>query len=290
MNTDKVLVIIVTYNAMKWATQCFDSLLKSRHEVDVYVIDNGSTDGTPEYIQKQYPKYNFFQTDKNLGFGAANNVGFRFAISNNYDYVYLLNQDAWIFEDTIEKLIGASKNNTDYGIISPMQYSGDEKKLDKGFQKIYSKAYHKNTCSSLVDVPFIMAAHWFIPINVLKKVGGFSPSFFHYGEDLNYIDRVKYHGYKIGIVNTAKSVHDRFDRPETAEKLFYLKDVLNLARLNNPKNPFIINIFTASFYACAYSLKSFCIRPIKGMVNYFHEIREIRENYNTSKEKYAFLY
>lgn len=289
MKNNKVLVIIVTYNAMRWASQCFDSLLKSNQKIDVYIIDNGSSDGTQDFIKKSYPQFILVQSQDNLGFGAANNEGFKYAIDKDYDYVYLLNQDAWIFPDTIEKLIESSIENKKYGVLSPLQYAADMKALDKGFEKIYTKASLENEKTRIIDVPFVMAAHWFLPIEVLKTVGGFSPTFFHYGEDLNFLHRVIFNGFKIGVDNTAKCVHDRFERKDSIEKQFYLKDVLNLVRLSNPNFTFFKNLANSFFYACAYSIKTLSIKPINGMIKHLSNIKNIKKNFDISKNKYAFL-
>ena len=110
----KLLVVIVTYNAMRWAERCFDSLRKSTVVPEVFVVDNGSTDGTQEYIKKNYPEVMFQQSNENLGFGKANNLGFQYALNKGYDYVYLLNQDAWIFPETLGGLVNVSKLHPEY--------------------------------------------------------------------------------------------------------------------------------------------------------------------------------
>ncbi len=274
---------------MQWASKCFESLINSRHNIDVYIIDNGSTDGTQDFITNNYPQFIFVQSKDNLGFGAANNLGIQYAINQNYDFVYLLNQDAWIYGDTIEKLIQSSNLHSEFGVLSPMQYSGDETTLDKGFNQIYLKSMENTTSSGIVKVPFIMAAHWFIPVKVLKIVGAFSPTFFHYGEDLNYVDRIHYHGYKIGVVESAKCVHDRNERITPREKHFYLKQVLNLARLSNPNNQFLKNMFISMFYSVAYAFKTVSFKPIKDMIELLRKTPEIKNNYKISKKTKAFL-
>ncbi len=75
----KILVIIVTYNAMQWAERCFASLRKSTVKPDMLVVDNGSNDGTQEYIQQHFPEVIFHQSRDNLGFGKANNLGLHYA-------------------------------------------------------------------------------------------------------------------------------------------------------------------------------------------------------------------
>ena len=75
----KVLVVIVTYNALKWIQRCLRSVEKSTLQADVLVIDNGSTDGTLPLIRTDFPRTRIIETGENLGFGAANNRGLRIA-------------------------------------------------------------------------------------------------------------------------------------------------------------------------------------------------------------------
>ena len=114
----KVLVVIVTYNALKWIRKCLRSVEKSTLQADVLVIDNGSTDGTLPLIRTDFPHTRIIETGENLGFGAANNRGLRIAHDECYDFAYLLNQDAWLEKDTLEKLVAAHK--PDWGVLSPM--------------------------------------------------------------------------------------------------------------------------------------------------------------------------
>ena len=71
----KVLTIIVTYNGMKWLDRCLGSLRTSSVPSDVLVVDNGSTDGSPAYIQENFPEVMLHCTGENLGFGKANKIG-----------------------------------------------------------------------------------------------------------------------------------------------------------------------------------------------------------------------
>jgi GT2 family glycosyltransferase len=240
----KLLVIIVTYNAMQWAKRCFDSLKASSIANDVFVVDNGSSDGTQDYIKNNYPTVIFKQSETNLGFGKANNIGLQYALDNHYDYVYLLNQDAWIMPDTFEKLVKVQRENPVYGILSPMQLQGNEKNFDKNFRNL---ALYKplndvfpiddlyfNDLKDVYEVSFVMAAHWLISIDCLKKVGGFSPTFRHYGEDDNYIQRAQYYNFKIGVVPNANAIHDRADRIITKEQQMYFNYRKWLIIMSNP--------------------------------------------------------
>ena len=214
---------------MKWLERCLDSIVDSSIELDAYIVDNGSTDGSQEFITTKYPQFTFYQSPTNSGFGAANNIGLKYAIENDYDYVYLLNQDAWVESNTIAVLIEQQKLNPEYGILSPLQTNAEKNALDKNFVGWFSKNHiavsdaYCNTVKDLYDTDFVMAAHWLISKDCLNVVGGFSSMFYHYGEDANYIHRARYHKFKIGIAPKVIGVHDReFREPSKAKDVYMI--------------------------------------------------------------------
>lgn len=286
MEMIKILVIIVTYNAKPWIDKCFSSVIGSSYPADIFVVDNGSKDGTQEYIKKSYPNIIFQQSECNLGFGGANNIGLKFALENNYDYVYLLNQDAWIFPDTLEKLVNAHKRHPEYGIISPMQCQANMHSLDKNFvnnvcyriinSTLLNDLYF-NTINDIYEVPAVMAAHWLISRECLVKVGGFSPTFYHYGEDDNYCDRVIYFNYKIGIFINAVAVHDRENRKRVAKHTLYMFYVSILRCVSNPLRQPRINISLVS-NAFKLSIKLKTLKPFAYFIKYIFNIKNVRQN------------
>lgn len=214
----KVFVIVVTYNGKQWYDRCFGSLRTSEVPVHVVVIDNASSDNTVEYIRINYPEIHLIESDINLGFGQANNKGMRYALDHGAEYVFLLNQDAWIEPNTIKGLIDAHKMNKDYGILSPIHLNAQKTAIEKGLLGFLT--YHEHINLELIsdfyiglkkvvyDVREVNAAAWLLPRRTLETVGGFDPIFFHYAEDDNYISRVLYHGLKVGIVPAVTICHD----------------------------------------------------------------------------------
>lgn len=289
----KLLVIIVTYNAMQWAKRCFDSLITSSIVPDVFVVDNGSTDGSQKFIQDNYPNAIFQQSEKNLGFGAANNIGLKYALENNYDYVYLLNQDAWVMTDTFDKLIKISIENHDFGLISPMQMNADLYHIDKNFcnnlfsyspKNIINDIYNNNLKEIYETTPFVMAAHWFLTKECVKKVGGFSPTFKHYGEDNNYAHRVIYHGLKIGVTPQLKVVHDRGERIDTPKTIMYMYYALSLVELSNPLTGSTFMVVARQAAKCVYLMFKFkSFKPVLYFGKIFLTISNILKNKKISK-------
>ena len=204
----KISVVVVTYNGEIWIKKNIDSLLKSNYPIDIIVVDNASTDQSIALL-KEYKNIQLIQNNTNLGFGKANNIGINSAIKNGADAVFLLNQDTWIFENTITNLAEKLFEIPDFGIVSPMHYSADETILDSSFNTYYNNNETEIDSNSIRIVPFVNAAAWLVSKECLQKVGYFEPVFNHYGEDRNFCDRVHYHKFKIGIVKNTAICHDR---------------------------------------------------------------------------------
>ena len=212
----KIIAIVVTYKGEKWIDKCLDSLLYSTVPVQVLVIDNASGDNTVNLIRQKYPTVEIIETSANLGFGKANNIGLKKALEQGADYVFLLNQDAWVEKDCIEKLVGVADVNKGYGIISPFHYNYDGSAPEKYFNDWvighytagYTNDLHLKQVKRLYPSAFIHAAAWLLPVSTIKKVGGFDPLFFHTGEDNDYVQRLFVKHLKIGFVPAALVYHE----------------------------------------------------------------------------------
>lgn len=237
-------VIVVTYNGSKWIDKCFGSLLNSTISIKVIAVDNGSTDSTPELLRKKFPEIEIVELEKNLGFGGANNIGIKMAYKAGTDYLFLLNQDAWVETNTIEKLIETAKTSPEYGIISPVHLDGEGSAFDYGFvnylsqnkdKKHISDFYlkSKNELLNIYPLDFVNAAAWLLPLKTIEIVGGFNPAFFHYGEDQDYINRCHYFNLKVGFLPSAKAYHNRPQYDSETKKKIVLR-TSTLAQILDP--------------------------------------------------------
>lgn len=290
----KILTIVVTYNAMKWLDRCLGSLMLSGMPSDVIVIDNGSIDGTAEYIQDNYPDVKFVATGENLGFGRANNIGFLHALKYGYEYVYLLNQDAWIFPETLGTLVTAMEEDRSLGILSPMQMAACLDRPDPRFEKRCPKAALRDMNSrwrsgKVYGVKFVMAAHWMISRECLENVGGFSPAFKHYGEDDNFIHRALYKGYRVGIHSGAKAVHDREMRPVSKEASMRLKCVASVVKVSNPLEKLWFRMMFQPIELLAISIRYRSGSVFKYIFTLIRSYRSLKAIRNESLDDMAFL-
>lgn len=262
-NEYKVYVVIVTYNAIPWIDKCIKSCVMSSYKNTVIVVDNNSKDDTVEFIKKHFEDVVMLGQTDNFGFGRGNNIGLEYALGHGADFVYLLNQDAWLENDTIEILVSCSLKNKCYGLLSPLQLKANGSEFDPAFvnyilaNKTAMKGYItdmlNNRVRDIYDIPFFQAAHWFLTSECVKEVGGFSDVFKHYGEDDNYIHRIIKKGYKIGIVPNSRAVHDHNYKAHGAslQSRVFDKYTYWLIKACNPNKNIKYKLYFLFLYYCS---------------------------------------
>lgn len=265
----KVFVIIVTYNGQQWYKRCFDSLRASQIPVNVIVVDNSPNNETVDFISANYPEIHLIKPAENLMFGRGNNLGIKYALENNADFVLLLNQDVWLIDENIvSELVRIATENLDYGIISPIHLNKEQNSIEKlllqrfvlseqidSWVKINDELVNDLYFNSLKDIyqtKYVNAAAWFIPRKTLETVGGFDPIFYHYGEDDNYLNRLFYNNLKLGICPKLQIIHDN-DRPRPIydsreQQVLWLIEYTNINKeinidkeIKNARNKLITN-------------------------------------------------
>jgi GT2 family glycosyltransferase len=245
--------IIVTYNGSYWIEKCISSLEESSVAINVIVVDNCSTDNTVELIKNSFPNVLIVESDSNLGFGKANNLGIAKAYHAGADYVFLLNQDAWVFPNAVEELIKVQRSNPEYYVLSPIHLDGKGKNLDFSFSTYISPyrcdgfisdmVLKKPAIKAVYPLSFVNAAFWLLSRESITKVGGFDPIFPHYGEDDDYLQRVHFHSGKVGICPLSFGCHDRDQTPVNIakfplEKRYKRQIVVSLILLMNINQSF----------------------------------------------------
>ena len=212
-----VQVVLTTWNGEAWIGKALESLVASSYPVQVIVVDNASTDGTVEQVKMSYPQVVIKNMPSNLGFGQATNAGMQYALQHGAAAILLLNQDAYLDPAAVERLAMALERSPEFGILSPLQFDYEGQDLDPVFLSdvcLYVpdiQGYAERKCLILqhgpIEVPFVQASIWMLSRQVVEATGGFDPLFFLYGEDNDYCNRVRYHGFKIGVVLDAVAYH-----------------------------------------------------------------------------------
>lgn len=213
----KVIVSMVSFNAKEYLRDSLTDLLKQKtnSEIEIWVVDNNSYDGSVQMLKKDFPKVKLLEEEKNLGFAKAQNIILEKAKG---DYYLLVNPDTKIPEDAIEKMVKFMEENPSCGIASSkiknfsnsMESNGGD--LPFGLALVswvfnleilgIKSSFHrsdKDFYESKKDLGWVGGTFMMIKKEVLEKVGLLSPEYFMYVEDVDYCYRAKKKGFKIMI-------------------------------------------------------------------------------------------
>jgi GT2 family glycosyltransferase len=127
MREPYVYIIILNWNQADDTIRCLDSLRTLAYKnFSVIVVDNGSRDGSPAKIKKEFPDIRVIANKHNLGFAAGNNVGINYALKEEPDYIFLLNNDTKVEPSLMRELITVAESDTRIGVVGAVNYSFNE--------------------------------------------------------------------------------------------------------------------------------------------------------------------
>ena len=127
-----VFVVILTHNHYPDTCECLKSVLAMQYQdVQVVLVDNNSTDGTPIKIRQDFPQVHVIENPANLGVPAGYNVGFRYALDAGAEYILMLNNDTVVSPDMLAELLSIAENDPRSAIVMPrvLFYGTDERYL-----------------------------------------------------------------------------------------------------------------------------------------------------------------
>ena len=210
----------MAYNSEKWIERCFSSLGKSEYDlkkINVYVVDNGSTDHTvgklyqtKEKMQGQLGGFQVIESKENLGFGRGNNLGFS---KGNSDLVCFFNMDTEVLPDTLTELANAAQHSdADVALWELRQFPYEHPKL-------YDAVTMEGLWSS--GAAFAMRRE------VYQKLGGFDEKIFMYAEDVDLSWRLRSFGYKIHYVPRAVIMHYSYEEAGVIKPNQHVYGVIN---------------------------------------------------------------
>lgn len=228
----KVAVVIVNWNGKVDTAACVSSLAKvksTRAQVDVVIVDNGSTDGSVKSFGALRPKPYVIPLPENKGFTGGTNAGMRYAYQAGYDYAWLLNNDTIVDRDAVDPLIQAVAGGDAIAGSKIYFAPGHEfhpdryKKSDQGNVIWYAggmidwdNMYASHRGVDEVDhgqydepreTAFITGCSLFIPREVIARVGYMDDRFYLYLEDVDYSLRTKHAGYRLLYAPKSKVWH-----------------------------------------------------------------------------------
>ena len=216
----KVAIIILNWNGCLDTIDCVQSLLEVECSMfDIVIVDNASTDRSVEILKQRFPDCKLVQNNKNLGFSGGNNVGIKYALTHDFKYILLLNNDTVVEKNFIFPLIEKLENNEAIGVVqSKLLNYYDHKKIDSlgqeiltagGMRDIINNGLSKKSCRNPIEIFGACAAAALYRAEVFSEIGLFDESFFIIFEDADLSWRIRLKGYKTFLVPDSVVYHKR---------------------------------------------------------------------------------
>jgi len=218
-----VTVVIVNYNTCDLTRECVSSVFKKTRDIEfeVVVVDNNSSDGSCEQLTKAFSqdkRFLLIPNSTNLGFAKACNQGIKIAKGK---YIFLLNSDTELVDDTLTKLLAFAGERENVGIVGPRLLNSNKtvqpsvyrlptlgRTLQQywfGKKGILDKYAPEGDAPSKVEC--IVGGAFLITPQALKKVGSLDERYFMYFEDLDYCRRVQKAGLEVYYYPDTQVVH-----------------------------------------------------------------------------------
>ncbi len=234
----KLSIVIVNYNVKAFLQQALDSIIKAtaKIEAEIFVVDNHSVDGSLDMLRKEFPQVNLIANNENLGFSKANNQAIEQVTG---EFIWLLNPDTLIQEDTPEKLIAVMDSDPKIGLLG-CKILNDDGSLQLACRRSFptpwvaftkllglanlfpkSKWFGRYNLTHLdpdeaYEVEAISGSCMFLRATALAEVGMLDETFFMYGEDLDWCFRFGESGWKVQYTPDTSIVHYKGESSKVA--------------------------------------------------------------------------
>ena len=217
-----VTAVVVTYNGMPWIEPCLESI----QDYPTIVVDHGSTDGTVELVRERFPQATVIEQE-NKGLGAGFNRGIR--SEPDARYYLLINSDAWVVDDAVERLARFADKNPRVAIVGPrLRYpDGSLQRSVRGFPTLWRLATEYLFLRKLAprssalnafyaggfehdrtrEAEFLMAACYLVRSAATDEVGLFDERYFMFSEEVDWCYRFHQAGWGVVFFPGAEVVH-----------------------------------------------------------------------------------
>ena len=212
----KIAVVVPNWNGKDKLKACLDSLRAQTRPHQLIVVENGSTDGSLEYLREHYPDAFLVINASNLGFAGGVNSGIKVAMEQGCDYVALFNNDAVAEPDWLERLAESLESNDKTGAATCKLLSADGQKIDStgDYYTVWGLPYPRGRGETDIDKydeqTDIFAASGgasLYRVKMLEEIGLFDEDFFAYYEDVDLCFRAQLAGWKVAYVPGSVAYH-----------------------------------------------------------------------------------
>lgn len=193
-----IAVILTCFNRKEKTIKCLEQLFACGHEVDVYLVDDNSKDGTSESIRKIFPDVNIISGNGQLFWNRGMHLAWKNASAFPYDFFIWLNDDVQLYPNSIAELLSCSSLKENQAIISGIIETKDKAKIIYGGSDAFKKIILPN--GQLNSITNMNGNFVLVPSSVFKILGNLDDKLHHDLGDVDYGYRASAEG--IGIYTT----------------------------------------------------------------------------------------
>ena len=239
-----VSMIVVNWNTREILRKCLESLCNHTRNIsfEIIVVDNGSSDGSAEAVEKGFPQVKLIRNQENLGFARANNIGIRASTGR---YLCLMNSDIFVLNGCLKKLLEFMDQSLNVGMSGPRLLNRDHifQPSCRYFPSIWNNLCHALALNRLFpkssffsdslmkhwkhdtvqSVDVLPGCLWMVRREALDQVGLLDERFFIYGEDVDWCKRFHDHGWDVVFYPDAEAIHYHGASSASAPVRFFLE-------------------------------------------------------------------
>lgn len=239
----EISFIIVSWNAKDYLLECLESIQETVKDrsYEIIVVDNDSSDGSPEAVEQKYPAVRVVRTGTNLGFAKGNNIGIRESVGRS---LCLINSDVVLLPACMDLLLEYISHNPKVGLVAPriLNEDGSLQHSCRQFPSLYGSLCSAFSIGNLFPrhrifgdtmmtwwnhdeerfVDAITGCFWLVRREALEEVGLLDEDFFMYAEDIDWCRRFNQKGWKVAMNPAAETIHHGAASSKNAPVHFYL--------------------------------------------------------------------
>ncbi len=241
--TPRVAVIVPNYNGARYLEECLSSLLAQGYrDRRVIVVDNASSDGSAEMVERRFPQVDLVRNPVNTGFAGGCNTGLRRGLEQGAEYLVLVNSDTRAEPDWLEELVAAADTDPCIGLCQSLillasrpnviNTAGNESHyLAFGYCGRYLEE-DRGVPGGVREIPFASGTAVLARRRMLEEVGLMDEDLFLYQEDLDLSWRARLAGWRVVLAPRSR-IHHHYHFDRNREKFYYLERNRLLVSIKN---------------------------------------------------------
>ncbi len=230
----RVCVIVLNWNGRRHLEYAIPSLLATAYPAfELWMVDNASTDGSPEFVGERFPRVRILRTGCNLGFAGGNNHGIRAALAEGFPFIVLVNSDVRVDPRWLDGAVRVALANPRAGMLGFHVFGASHREPEEAFEEA-AAAFSR---LEVRPAPYIVGCALFIRSATFRDVGLLDEAYFMYEEENDLALRAQRNGWLLAETNIPLwhfSEGSRTARTDLKASWYQYRNIFRCAIKNRP--------------------------------------------------------